>query len=861
MGTFFLWYLVIFLLGLIGFPISFRLLTKLKDRGYTLVKSLSLLVWGYLFWLLCVLGLVQNNIGGVVFALVVYLGISIACLNGKLQEIRIWIRDNYRILLLSEAVFFIAFALWTVVRAANPALIGTEKPMELAFINAILKSPTFPPIDPWLSGYSISYYYFGYVIVSMLIRITGTLPTIAFNLMLSLLFGLVAVSSFGILNNLLQTRNKEKDGAHFSISQWLAGLLGPVFILIIGNLEGFLEMLHAKGLFWTRSADGSFTSKFWNWLRIPEIELPPTEPFSWIPNRQNGYWWWRASRVLQDYKISGERIEIIDEFPQFSYILADMHPHVLSMPFVLLAVGVIFNIFLAGSKSAEGKVGILSWMRSKLFKREGIDFQETYVYSWVKDPIFWLIALIAGGIAFFNIWDFPIYVGLLCLSTVLYQYWQTGWGKARWIEFFETGILTGLAGILLYLPYYLGFGSQAGGVLPSLNFYTRGVYFWIMFGGLLIPICGWMIWRRIKTKNEFNAKFGGIVSGGLVFGLWVVSYLFTALLLVIGGMGDGSEKVQDLLGQFYWLQGGVDGRTMLVQSFANRLVEPGTWITLLIMLALVWGLLAGIKRKKYNQVDRNGENKSMIAGFVLLLILLGLGLALVPEFFYLRDQFGTRMNTIFKFYFQTWILWGLAASFALIVLWRETKGFARLVIRIASIFLIGLGLAYPVFAILRTTNNLNPQTYQDGELVSDWSLDGALYRTRNNPDEMAAIKWLRDKAPLGVVAEAVGGSYTDYARVATYSGMPNVLGWPGHESQWRGGGEEMGSRESDIELVYRSGNWDQVQMILDQYNIRYVFLGNLEQIKYGASDKVFSIYLAPVFQAGDTKIFEYNPLE
>ena len=122
MGTFFLWYLVIFLLGLIGFPISFRLLTKLKDRGYTLVKSLSLLVWGYLFWLLCVLGLVQNNIGGVVFALVVYLGISIACLNGKLQEIRIWIRDNYRILLLSEAVFFIAFALWRGIRAATTAL-------------------------------------------------------------------------------------------------------------------------------------------------------------------------------------------------------------------------------------------------------------------------------------------------------------------------------------------------------------------------------------------------------------------------------------------------------------------------------------------------------------------------------------------------------------------------------------------------------------------------------------------------------------------------------------------------------------------------------------------------------------------
>jgi len=85
--------------------------------------------------------------------------------------------------------------------------------------------------------------------------------------------------------------------------------------------------------------------------------------------------------------------------------------------------------------------------------------------------------------------------------------------------------------------------------------------------------------------------------------------------------------------------------------------------------------------------------------------------------------------------------------------------------------------------------------------VTGFNLDGAAYFEQQSPDDMAGIRWLRD-APPGVVVEAVGSSYSEYGRVATLSGQPNVLGWPGHESQWRGGSAEMGSRQPDIELIY-----------------------------------------------------------
>ena len=106
------------------------------------------------------------------------------------------------------------------------------------------------------------------------------------------------------------------------------------------------------------------------------------------------------------------------------------------------------------------------------------------------------------------------------------------------------------------------------------------------------------------------------------------------------------------------------------------------------------------------------------------------------------------------------------------------------------------------------------------------------------------------------MAEAIGGSYSGYARVATYTGLPTVLGWPGHESQWRGGYDEQGTRKDDIEELYTSNNWEITQSILKQYDIRYVYLGGLEYSTYAVSEEKFERFLKVVFQQGQIKIYE-----
>src|SRR5215207_4446167 len=259
MLSFLSWYLLITFLGWLTFPLAYRLFPALTDRGYALSRAFGLLVWGYVFWLFASFGIAQNDRGGLLLGLLVLGSLSawaiasITPVGGKKSEILNWIRENRRVLITIEILFLLAFGAMATFRAANPEIVGTEKPMELMFINGIMNSPTFPPRDLWLSGYSISYYYFGYVMASMLGTFTGVPATATFNLMISLIFGLSAVGAYGILYNLLSTfhfpstnhqpstlvPDDSADLVHppssKPLSSFLSPLLAPLFLLIVSN--------------------------------------------------------------------------------------------------------------------------------------------------------------------------------------------------------------------------------------------------------------------------------------------------------------------------------------------------------------------------------------------------------------------------------------------------------------------------------------------------------------------------------------------------------------------------------------------------------------------------------------------------
>src|SRR5512140_2252513 len=218
MAAFIAWYLILTLLGWLTFPLAYWLFPGLADRGYSLARAAGLLLWGYLFWLLNSLGLIENNVGGVLLGLLLAVGLSISTFffhgtnfAARRTEIWAWVKAHVRLVLSIEVLFLVAFALEALLRAGNPQLDNAEKPMELMFINAILRSPTFPPHDAWLSGYAISYYYFGYVMAAMLAMLTGVTGSVAHNLMTALIFGLAAIGAYGILYNLLSAREASSE--------------------------------------------------------------------------------------------------------------------------------------------------------------------------------------------------------------------------------------------------------------------------------------------------------------------------------------------------------------------------------------------------------------------------------------------------------------------------------------------------------------------------------------------------------------------------------------------------------------------------------------------------------------------------
>ncbi len=846
------WYLLLLFLGLAALPIATTIFPALTDKGYAFSKSLGLFLWGFLYWLLCIFGILQNNLGGAITALIFVLFISLAVSLWKKTNYwsKLW-KEQRSYALVIEGIFVLSFVLIAFWRAANPDIVGTEKPMELAFINAILRSPTFPPIDPWLSGYSISYYYFGYVLISLMIRVSGVVSGVGFSLAAATVFSLAAIGLYGLvfdiiheekLARLLGLNHSGDTHKRNSIASYLLPVLAPMFTLIISNMEGLLEFLHARGIFWQRSVDGTLTSTFWKWLSVQELTSAPVEPLSWWPVRPGGVIWWRASRVLTDFNVTGRDFEIIDEFPFFSFLLSDLHPHVLAIPFAILCLGLALNLLLGGNQGKTSIIGIV------------IPLPPATVVT---------VPVLIGGMMFLNTWDFPIYLGVYLLCILFIQIQKSGWSREIFWEFIATGIILGGVSIVIYLPFLIGFKSQAGGIIPSMIFSTRGAHFWVMFGILLIPILFFLMVYGLDPEKKPAIRKGLIPVGIFILAAGIISLIIGWLGTFLSGWGSAlivnpspvinalGYKLSELGNAFRDLQGiGAEpGYNLVLETVVKRLTAPGAWITLLVLGTLVIGYLL-LSIKKENQQDQTSNPQSVSSGlvFILILILSGGIIAVTPEFFYLRDQFGWRMNTIFKFYYQVWIIWSIAAAVCTIYLLRTLRGAGKIIGSVVLGLTIFAGLLYPILGTYYTTNGYHPDRL---------TLDGNDHLARFSPDEDQAMKWLSN-APFGVIAESVGGSYSAHARMSTHSGLPTVIGWVPHEGQWGRGPEELGSRMPDIETLYATPDWDAALTILNLYKIRYIVIGDLERTTYQVDETKFQTNLPVVFENNRVRIYEFT---
>lgn len=834
--AFFKWWLLLGAFQALGLPLAFRLFHRFPERGYALARPLGLLVTGYLAWLFGSLGLAGNDNGATLLAALVTFGLGTLWLGetGR-DDLRAWLGHQRRYIAVVESLFFLAFLGWTLVRAYDPNILGTEKPMEFMFLNAILRSPTLPPQDAWLSNHAISYYYFGYFLVAMLTRLSAVSSAVAFNLALAMLFALTAQAAFAVALNLLLLARREHVPFNPSPKLMGAALLAPLLLLLVGNFYGVLELARQNRLL-ARStipvlyydfgnlAQGGAQApgvrwgqvNIWQWLDLKPDPLPPTTTAGWRWELGN---WFFAARTIHDRDLLGQETEAIDEFPAFSFLLGDLHPHVLALPFTVLAAGLALAWLLHG------------WAEE--------------VTPWKNELPFWaLTAVILGGLAFLNTWDFPIYLFLAALADLGGQGLRLGWDdlRKRWLLFLGRWALLGGLSLALYWPYFLvTFQSQAGGLLPNLIYPTRFQQSLVMFGPLLIPVALFLVWLGWHGRKTFDTRSAWVIGGGLLLGLFLFSLLL-ALALSLNGTLRG--MVLQALGSLGW-------QRALGLMLQRRLVDSLTALVAALLLAGATGLgLGWLRALPTLSWPRPAERP--VLWMVLAMLFTGALLWLAPEFIYLRDNFGSRMNTLFKFYFQTWVLWSLVAAFGLWYLAQYAGRWAR-----------GLGLGLSLLGILLGGYYLiGGLPAKTGNFTNRPTLDGMAYFAAAYPNDWAAIQWLQQRAPVNaVILEGSRGAYWiegRSSRIAMATGIPTLMGWANHEAQWRGDYfAQVAGRQEDIQTLYQTRDWSTTDLLLQRYRVTYVLVSDLERQWYRPLDETkFEANLRRVFQQGDVVIYQ-----
>ncbi|MCY4018562.1 MAG: DUF2298 domain-containing protein [Chloroflexi bacterium] len=892
----FSWWLAIALAGAAAFPLCLRLLGGLPDRGYTLSRAIGMLALSFVYWLLTSFGLLENSAGSIALTWVVilFLSLTVYAQKGDWGGIRAWWQENRALVLATELLFLVLFLVWAVYRAHQNAILYTEKPMELAFLSALQRSASFPPDDPWMAGYAISYYYMGYLISAMLSIFSNIGSTVGFNLTAASQFALTGVCAFGVAYNLVRSRAFETATQFRNIGASRAkamavGLLAMLFMTLVGNFQPVLiEFPFQSGYaseaylnFWGTQDRANFAEG--GYARDPQAPLL-SDPASW------SYWWWfRASRVLTDYNLDNSPgpIQPIDEFPAFSFLLADNHPHVLALPFALMTIGLMINIVLL---------------------RRQPRLPEAILYG-----------IVVGGLAFLNTWDGPIYLFALVAAEALRRLMLNDRGRltaADTVVLLLFGLLLAGIALLAYFPFFIGFRSQAGGLLPNLVNPTSFRRFFIMFGPILLILPGFLLvetWRghRFRRLNwQFGRATGAVVFIGLLL-----------LLIISSVIGAVSSSVMPAVGQLVAASGGWG---QVIPLLIGRRIEYGmTTLVLLLGIVLVLARLFPKSRVRQHVKESATPNitYSRATACALLLIGMGLCLTLIPEFVFLKDNFGSRINTIFKFYYQAWTVWSVATAYAIYsvlddgAVSRPIKAL-RFIYALLVLLALTAGLVYSVLGIRHRSwiesgrgssqhqytppenwstpviqVTLGETVYPGTVLFTDGSLfdatESTIIRSRHegialidemsirivkplsldgrdgfiNRDDLNVINCLsevigRDDA---VVAEAVLRAYSEhYGRVGALTGIPIVLGWENHERQWRGSTyyDIAGSRRQDMETLYTAEDISQITHIIDRYQIGYILFGMTEMSQYGgAGEEKFRDHFPVACESNHSRIY------
>lgn len=304
------WWFIFLITGLIFFPLTSVIFDKFKDKGYIFSKVISLIFISYSVFIISFFHLMKFSFAQIAIIIFIFILLNIfVTWKFNLNVISLF-RKNYKLIIAEELIFLMTFLFWAFVRGNLSDIHGLEKYMDFGFINSILRSDYFPPKDMWYTPLSINYYYFGHLATSVFIKLSNIPSPVGYNLMLASIFAFAFTCTISLSINIF-------DNIKTSFKSLLAGFLSAALLSLGGNLVTIYTFF--------KPYQNENPVPFWQLLFSP-LTFP------------NNFWYPNATRFIQF---------TIHEFPLYSFVVSDLHGHVLDIPFVLMTIGLLFSLLIS----------------------------------------------------------------------------------------------------------------------------------------------------------------------------------------------------------------------------------------------------------------------------------------------------------------------------------------------------------------------------------------------------------------------------------------------------------------------------------------------------------------------------------
>ena len=898
-------------LGILCLPLTITVFHNMADRGWAFTKAIAIALLAFCVWLplMCVQVLPFSRL----FIAAVLLILCAFSIFGFMREWRSLIqlvRAHILYIFVCEAVFLGMVFLLGWIRSYGPNIQNFEMFMDEGFLAAIMRSPHFPPNDMWLSGYPINYYYYAHYTIAMLAKLLGQSPSIAFNTGICIFFGLTAVNLFGVTSNIVSWARYQRRRTD-TISRTSQKSIWPSFLgrrraadndssqltysdqpdTVLPSLKGAIPFGLITILMGEVLGNLASTQQWWK----AHDDLPPE-------------YWFNTTRIID---------KTINEFPAFSFLLSCFHAHVLALAFTIVAIALAFNLFLEYGGDGKGRglrvfgsgwrlpfnLGVTALMLGGLFTMNGWDFP-TYLtlaiicivlQQWIAYQSRFRIDLILDV--------FTVVAALIALSFFLYA--------PFYLSFVSPSQGIGIVG-----------PSDRSAIGDEVLIY--GLFVFIYVSLLVINLIRPQLKKIVSHKQPLNPDSPGLdqvkmaspdqssiqidhvssllttASGSLravpiqqLEGGIVSRNILSASSVDSLSSADRPSEEEEISpnADSKSLTGGANQSLEPQPSTRKRFTLPD-WVDLrVISLIIILGLALlsmailknGLTFTVAFTIAALGAALVLFhlqdrpRAFTLLLGALAFGLVAMTEIVFLKDVFvGSypRMNTVFKFYFQAWALLSITCGAAIYFIYEGFQSFIhlnnehgqrwaaqsiRVIWSMALLAFFLAGSVYPIVGSYQRTNHFIERTN---------SLDGLNYLQSYDPGDYAAIRWLNSHIQGSpVIVEAYGqqgGDYSDYGRISAFTGLPTLMGWAGHEYQWRVNwlndaynANDFYRRGADINAIYTNTNAETVLSLMKQYNVRYLYIGSLEKATYPQANlNRFSKFMQTIYAANGVTIYQ-----